>query len=94
MVDIRSAKRVEVGINSDGTKQYGDERDDKVRDHLLDCCRYSIGMRPALSRKQKKEDVPDGHIRLKDYEDESRMIEAQMEVERVKNWTGSRSYGY
>ena len=94
MVDIRSAKRVEVGINSDGTKQYGDERDDKVRDHLLDCCRYSIGMRPALSRKQKKEDVPDGHIRLKDYEDESRIIEAQMEVERVKNWTGSRSYGY
>jgi phage terminase large subunit len=94
LTDIRAAKREEVGMNPDGTKQYGEERDDKIRDHLLDCVRYSIGMRPALGKAQVKDDVPTGHIRLSDYEDQARQIAAAEEVERIKDWTGGKGYGY
>jgi len=94
IADIRAARRVEVGMNSDGTKQYGDERDPKVRDHLLDGVRYSIGMRPALMREVVREELPAGEIRLADYWKESNRIESEHEVERMRNWTGSSRYGY
>jgi hypothetical protein len=93
ITDIRSARRKEVGMNADGTKQYADIRDDKVRDHLLDTVRYALAMRPALGRKAVVDDLPAGHIRINDYFDESKMIEAQEAVERAKNWAG-KGYGY
>lgn len=37
LVDVRAARREEVGTDADGNKLFGDKRDDKVRDHLLDC---------------------------------------------------------
>jgi hypothetical protein len=37
ITDVIAAKRIEVGQNADGTKQFGDKRDEDVRDHYLDC---------------------------------------------------------
>jgi hypothetical protein len=68
LVDIRAAKRVEIGSMPNGTKMYGDERDETVRDHWLDDVRYAIGMRPALAAKimQTEPDEPNT-IKINDY---------------------------
>jgi len=67
MVDLRSAKRIEVGSRADGTKLFGDERDDKVRDHLLDCLRYALIMRPSRGLEPDRPAAEDGTIRIDDY---------------------------
>jgi hypothetical protein len=67
LTDIRSAKRLEIGTAPDGTKMFGDERDEKVRDHWLDCVRYAIGMRPSLAVKIDVEPDEPNAIKLKDY---------------------------
>ena len=92
LVDIRNARRIEVGQNVDGTKQYGEERDEKVRDHLLDTIRYSAIMRPALGRRQDDNDVPDGHIRLSDYYRRTEEEEGQREIDDNRRPMGG--YGY
>jgi len=92
IADVRAARRVEIGINPDGTKQYKDERDDKVRDHLLDCVRYAIGMRPALAKKKViKESVP-GEMDYAEYWKQDREIRAARELEESRNWQGPRRY--
>jgi hypothetical protein len=93
LTDIRAAKRVVVGTGADGSKQYGDERDDTVRDHLLDCVRYSIGMRPALGLKQKLSTIRDGEILYSDYEAIAKQQEFYRERERRIRGVGS-GYGY
>lgn len=94
LVDVRSAKRVEIGTNADGSKQFGDERDDSVRDHLLDCVRYSIGSRPALGLKLEEHRDKPGWIKLKDYEDYTEQVAARAERERILNYRGKHRYGY
>lgn len=94
LVDIRSAKRVEVGIAPDGSKQYGDERDEKVRDHLLDDVRYAIGARPALGMRPAEPPIKDGHISLREYEKATEERDRMKEkMERV-GFRGHSSYGY
>jgi hypothetical protein len=93
ITDIRAAKRVEVGMNADGTKQYGDERDDTIRDHLLDGVRYALSMRPSPSRKLSSDDLPPGHIRLKDYEDQDKWARHYAEMARLKAGVVD-DYGY
>jgi len=67
IVDIRAARRREVGVMPNGTKLYSDERDDQVRDHWLDCVRYAIGMRPALARQIHVEEDEPNAIKIHDY---------------------------
>jgi hypothetical protein len=67
ITDIIAAKRIEVGQNADGSKQFGDVRDEDVRDHYLDCVRYAIGMRPKLAPPKAGEATPEGAIRLDEY---------------------------
>jgi len=67
LTDIRSAKREELGTAPDGTKMFGDNRDEKVRDHWLDCVRYAIGMRPALATKIVVEPDEPNSIKFNDY---------------------------
>lgn len=68
LTDIRAARRVEVGVAPDGSKLFGDERDEKVRDHLLDCLRYGVGARPALGVADTEPAPEPGTIRMKDYD--------------------------
>jgi hypothetical protein len=93
LTDIRAAKREVEGINADGSKRYKDERDDTVRDHLLDCVRYSIGMRPALGLKQKLSTVKDGEILYSDYEAYAKQIDFYRERDRRMRGSGT-GYGY
>ena len=93
LTDIRAAKRVVVGIAADGSKQYGDERDDTVRDHLLDCVRYSIGMRPALGPRQQLSTIKDGEILLSDYNKIADSMELVRQRERRIQGVG-KGYGY
>ncbi len=68
LADIRNARRVELpGTGPNGEKLYGDDRDDKVRDHLLDCVRYALIMRPSRAAQPDKPAAPPGHLRLHDY---------------------------
>lgn len=66
LADIRNARRVELETLADGTKLFGDERDPKVRDHLLDCVRYAVGMRPSLAKSITREVEP-GTINFAEY---------------------------
>ena len=92
--DIRAAKRVEVGVLPDGSKLYGDERDPKVRDHLLDGVRYSIGMRPALGRKAPEPDREPGTVNLAEYNKLWDQHTDQQEAEMRANYTGKHEIGY
>jgi hypothetical protein len=94
ITDIRAARRVEEGINADGTKRYKDERDDTTRDHLLDGVRYALGMRPSPSKKVLTPIAPDGHLNIQDYEKQSREIEMQAEIDRIKAGEVGPDYGY
>jgi hypothetical protein len=87
ITDIRAAKRVEVGVMANGTKLYGDERDETIRDHWLDGVRYAIGMRPAIARQVQVEEDEPNTIRLDKYFD---AMERQVEMDRVDR---RRSFG-
>ena len=92
LTDIRSAKRVVGGTNADGSKQWGDERDDTVRDHLLDGVKYSCGMRPALGIADKSITTRPGEINYKEYQE---LTERQRwHEERDKRSLDSGHYGY
>jgi phage terminase large subunit len=91
--DIRAARRIEIGQNSDGTKQYGDERDDKIPDHCLDCVRYSIGMRPALGPVDPEPCAEPGHIRLNDYFKIQEQYEYELELDRARQFKGHNKWG-
>ena len=92
LADIRSAKRVVVGMNTDGSKQFGDERDETVRDHLLDCIRYSIGLRPSLAVLPKTVVVRPGEISIKEYNDLT--AERDRMVDRDRRMRPTGDYGY
>jgi hypothetical protein len=93
ITDIRSARRIEIGQNSDGTKKFGDKRDEDVRDHYLDCVRYAIGMRPSLAQLKEEEPEEPGTIRWSNYE--KRMEDQYYEEmdNRLKNFEGHSPYG-
>lgn len=69
LADIRNAKREEIpgALTPDGRKMYTDDRDQKVRDHLLDCVRYALGMRPAWAREAPPPVSTNGVIDLQEY---------------------------
>jgi hypothetical protein len=94
LADIRSAKRKEVGTSPDGSKLYGDERDEKVRDHLLDCVRYSIGGRPALGMRPAAPPIKDGEISLVEYEKATAEMKRLRERESRMRFSGHSTYGY
>jgi len=93
LVDIRSAKRKEVGVKPDGTKLFGDERDDKVRDHLLDCIRYLVGTRPALGPKAEAPPADPGTLRIDDYYKITAMENSRVAMRAKRDYRGS-PYGY
>ena len=94
LTDIRAAKRVEVGVAPDGSKLYGDDRDERVRDHYLDGVRYSIGMRPALGKKAAELPPEPGTIRLADYEKLMAREDARAQLEFRRNFQGKHMAGY
>ena len=92
--DIRAAKRVVVGNNADGTKQFGDERDPSIRDHGLDAVRYAIGMRPALGMIQDRQEDEPGVIRIDDYYKQTEQANLDREISRRRFWQGQKDVGY
>ena len=94
LTDIRAARRVEVGMLPDGTKLFGDERDEKVRDHWLDTVRYSIGMRPSLALRTETDDDEPGTIKIKDYFEMMDQQEITDRMSHRRNFGGHRPYGY
>ena len=94
LVDIRAAKRVEVGQMPDGSKLYGDERDPKVRDHLLDGIRYALGMRPALGPKAAQPPPEPGTINYADYMKLVDREELWQKTENKRNFTGHFNDSY
>lgn len=67
--DIRNAKRVKLPqVAPDGSALYSDERDETVRDHLLDTVRYFVVSRPSVGREEARPLPEPGTIRLIDYE--------------------------
>ena len=96
ITDIRAAKRIEVGMNADGTKRYGDEREQKgVRDHLLDTVRYALGMRPSPSKVViPTDELAPGEMRVSEYWEMAKEVELAQEIERTKSSTVLGKYGY
>lgn len=94
IVDLRAARRVEIGTAPDGGKMYGDERDQKIRDHYLDCVRYALGMRPALGRKAAEPPPDPGTIRLDDYNKLMEQESARHSAEMRKQYRGKSPLGY
>jgi hypothetical protein len=94
LTDIRAARRVEVGVMPDGSKLYGDDRDEKVRDHYLDGVRYAIGMRPALGKKTAAPPPEPGTIRLAEYEKLWDEDTDRQRAEFTKQFKGKHSFGY
>ncbi len=90
--DIRAAKRKEVGQNSDGTKQFSDERDEKVPDHCLDCVRYSAASRPSISPSVYPGADP-GHIRINEYFKITEDQEEQAKWDRLQRSLDDLPYG-
>jgi len=93
LTDIRAARRIEVGVNSDGTKRYGDERDEDVRDHLLDCVRYAIGLRPSIPIKAERPVTKPGEVSWDMYAKYTDEVEERKEIEHSKNFPGHNAYG-
>lgn len=93
LVDIRSAKREEIGSRADGTKLFGDKRDQKVRDHLLDCLRYALIMRPTKALSADRPPATAGTIRFDDYMDITRAENTRASIEARRNYQG-HDYGY
>jgi hypothetical protein len=94
LTDIRAARRIEVGMMADGSKLYGDERDEKVRDHLIDCVRYSLIMRPSpASGATAAAPAPPGHLRLDEYMKAVDSLEAFQQVETRRKFQGYYDYG-
>ena len=95
ITDIRAAKRVEIGTMPDGSKLFGDERDERVRDHWLDCARYAIGMRPSLGPAAPVPPPEPGTIRIDDYYKQMAAAEARAVVDhRTGVNRGSFQSGY
>jgi hypothetical protein len=94
LVDLRSAKRVVVGFDNEGQKLFGDKRDDKVRDHLLDCCRYGTASRPSLALKPAEKDPEPGTIRWNDYQEAMEQAEFDAQSKYQREFTGQSDYGY
>jgi hypothetical protein len=94
LVDLRSAKRVVVGFDNEGQKLYGDKRDDKVRDHLLDCCRYFTASRPALALKPAEEEPEPGSIRWSDYQEAMEQADFEAGNRYRREYQGRSDYGY
>jgi hypothetical protein len=93
--DVRSAKREELGTSADGTKQFGDKRDPRVRDHWLDCVRYSIGMRPALGRRILENTTGPGEIDFDLYMKQSEQARRDAEyLQQSIGSAGKSDYGY
>jgi hypothetical protein len=93
LTDVRAAKRVEVGENPDGTKRFGDKRDENTRDHYLDIVRYAIGNRPSLGEAKSAEPPPPGEIRWKDYEEAIEEAELDQEIQDKISFTGHGEMG-
>lgn len=53
IVETRGARRIQVG-SMNGRPVFGDERDDRIPDHALDCLRYLILSRPPAARPKSK----------------------------------------
>jgi hypothetical protein len=94
LTDIRAAKRKMVGTAPDGSKIYGDDRDDAVRDHWLDCVRYSLGMRPSVAAKVEQIPTEPGTIRMSDYDKLIEGANIQDRISQRRNWRGKHAYGY
>lgn len=94
LVDIRAAKRIVVSVAPDGSKLYGDARDEAVRDHYLDCVRYAIGMRPALGRKAQEKPAEPGTINLHEYTKLMAAEDEKAKAEFRRNFRGSYNLGY
>jgi len=94
MVDLRSSRRKVVGFDNDGNKLYGDDRDDKVRDHLLDTVRYFTGSRPALALKPPQAEPTPGSISWKDYEEAIELAEFEAGNKYRREYTGRYDDGY
>lgn len=93
LADVRSARRVEVGMAADGTKLFGDERDDRVSDHLLDCLRYGIMSRPALAPGDSLPPPEPGTIRMSDYEKLMEDEDERTRAEFNRHFRGSSPLG-
>ena len=94
ITDIRAAKRVEVGTLPDGSKLFGDERDERVRDHWLDCVRYLVGMRPSLGPAAAPPPPEPGTIRIDEYNKLMDRENAAKRVEVRKTYQGAFRNGY
>ena len=94
LVDLRSAKRVVVGFDNEGNKLYGDKRDDKIRDHLLDCCRYFTGSRPALALKAPETEPEPGSVSWHDYEQAIEDADFAERSRYKREYQGRAHYGY
>ena len=69
IADVRNARRKKLDVVApDGSRLYSDERDDSVRDHLLDTIRYFVVSRPSIGRLDAPPPPEPGTMRLKDYE--------------------------
>jgi len=93
LVDLRNAKRKEIGVRPDGTKMFSDERDDKVRDHLTDCLRYAIIMRPARGLEADRPPPESGTIRIDEYYKLTEKERGYAANEARRHYVG-HSYGY
>jgi len=97
ITDIQAARRVEVGTAPDGSKLFGDERDDTIRDHWLDACRYAIGARPSPGPHAPDPEPEPGVIRMDSYmkqmEDEAKRKSAD-ERRTYTGYFGRGGYGY
>lgn len=94
LADIRNARRVEIGVKADGSKMFGDERDEKVRDHLLDGVRYSLIMRPSRGKAEPPPPPEPGMIPLSVFENARQEAEWRLEVEARREPPTRKGYGY
>lgn len=92
LIQLRSARRIEIGTRPDGTKMFSDERDPKVIDHLLDTLRYHIVSRPPVGSFPEMPPAPDGTIRLSDYRRQCETI--RLRRKREERLRPSGRYGY
>jgi len=94
IVDIRSQVRKQVGTASDGAKLFGDERDDKIRDHCYDAAKYALIMRPSPGEGDQGPPPDPGTIRIEDYFKLMAREEGREVVEDRRNFRGHNPIGW